>query len=145
MILRICCKCTDSSFRTYTEDYSDASDIARDSERILADMRRKPWNGMSTREAAVQFSDSLAKLWRVHPFREGNTRTILTFCCQYADEVGLTPDRSLFEDHAAYVRTALVAYNAVFDDIGDVSKPEYLIRIVEDALYRARGRPRRPK
>ena len=121
-------------------DYSDVSDITKDAERILADMRGKPWKRMNTREAAVQFSDSLAKLWRVHPFREGNTRTILTFCCQYADEVGLALDRSLFSDHAAYVRTALVAYNAVFDDMGDVSKPEYLIRIVEDALSRARRR-----
>lgn len=38
-------------------------------------------------EAAVQFSDSLAKIWRVHPFREGNTRTTVTFCCQYADAI----------------------------------------------------------
>jgi cell filamentation protein len=87
-------------------------------------------------EKAVQFSDSLAKLWKIHPFREGNTRTTVTFCCQYADEIGLRPNRELFEDNAAYVRTALVAYNAVFADIGDVSKPDYLIRIIEDSLIR---------
>ena len=46
----------------------------------------------------------------------------------------MNPNRELFEKNAQYVRTALVAYNAVFDDIGDISKPEYLIRIVEDAL-----------
>ncbi len=39
-----------------------------------------------------------------------------TNCCQYADEVGLNPDRELFEANAQYVRTALVANNAVFDD-----------------------------
>lgn len=115
-------------------DYSDLFDIPRDSERILSEMRKKPWNSMDTHEAAVQFSDSLANLWRVHPFREGNTRTTVTFCCQYADEIGLNPDRELFEDNAQYVRTALVAYNAVFSDLGDVSKPEYLIRIVEDSI-----------
>ena len=82
----------------------------------------------------MEFSESLAKLWRVHPFREGNTRTTITFCCQYADEIGLKPNRELFEKNAQYVRTALVAYNAVFADMGDLSKPEYLIRIVEDAL-----------
>ena len=89
---------------------------------------------MKTHEAAVQLSDSLAKLWKVHPFREGNTRTTVTFLCQYADEIGLNPNRELFENNAQYVRTALVAYNAVFDDIGDISKPEYLIKIVEDSL-----------
>ncbi len=89
---------------------------------------------MDTHEAAVEFSESLAHLWRVHPFREGNTRTTVTFCCQYADEIGLCPNRDLFEENAQYVRTAMVAYNAVFSDMGDLSKPEYLERIVEDAL-----------
>ncbi len=115
-------------------DYSDMFDIPKDSERALSEMRSKPWSDMDTHEAALQFSDSLAKLWRVHPFREGNNRTTVTFCCQYADEIGLNPNRELFEDNAQYVRTALVAYNAVFDDLGDKSKPEYLIKIVEDSI-----------
>ena len=115
-------------------DYSDMFDIPKDAERALTEMRSKAWSEMDTHEAAIQFSDSLAKLWKVHPFREGNTRTTVTFCCQYADEVGLCPNRELFEDNAQYVRTALVAYNAVFEDLGDVSKPEYLTRIVEDAI-----------
>lgn len=117
-------------------DYSDVFDIWKDAEHVLSEMRGKFWKTMDTHELALQFSDSLAKLWRVHPFREGNTRTTVTFCCQYADEVGLNPNRKLFEDNAQYVRTALVAYNAVFDDLGDVSKPEYLVRIVEDAISR---------
>ena len=115
-------------------DYSDLLNIRKEAEYALREMREKQWKVMNVHEAAVQFSDSLAKLWKVHPFREGNTRTTITFCCQFADEVGLKPNRELFERNAQYVRTALVAYNAVFDDIGDLSKPEYLIRIVEDAL-----------
>lgn len=111
-------------------------DIKSDVETVLSEMRHKPWDSMRLHEKAEQFSDSLAKLWIIHPFREGNTRTTVTFCCQYADEVGLNPNRELFEDNVAYVRTALVAYNAVFQDIGDISKPQYLIRIVEDALTR---------
>ena len=114
--------------------YSDVLDIRKDAEYALKEMRNKHWNNMNVHEAALQFSDSLAKLWKVHPFREGNTRTTITFCCQFADEIGLNPNRELFEQNAQYVRTALVAYNAVFDDMGDISKPEYLIKIVEDAL-----------
>ncbi len=115
-------------------DYSDVFGIPKDAERVLSEMREKQWETMDTHEAAIQFSDSLAKLWKVHPFREGNTRTTITFCCQYADEVGLNPNREFFEQNAQYVRTALVAYNAVFEDMGDLSRPEYLIRIVEDAI-----------
>ncbi len=121
-------------------DYSDMSDISKDAEAAVAEMREKPWNNMTGHEAAIQFADSLAKLWRVHPFREGNTRTIVTFCCQYADEIGLNPNRELFENNAQYVRTALVAYNAIFDDLGDLSKKEYLIKIVKDAIIRAKDK-----
>ena len=119
-------------------DYSDVFDIPADASHVLTQMVKKPWQDMDLRESAVEFSESLAKLWRVHPFREGNTRTTVTFCCQYADTVGLWPDRELFENNAQYVRTAMVAYNAIFDDIGDKSKPEYLIKFVEDAIRRGR-------
>ena len=115
-------------------DYSDVFDIPKDAENVLRKMRNKCWKDMNSHEAAVEFSDSLARLWKIHPFREGNTRTTVTFCCQYADYIGLNPNRDLFEDNSQYVRTALVAYNAVFDDVGDLSKPEYLINIVEDSI-----------
>ncbi len=69
-----------------------------------------------------------------HLLRMHKYRTITTFCCQYADEIGLNPNRELFENSALYFRTALVAYNAVFDDLGDLSKKEYLIKIVQDAV-----------
>ena len=119
-------------------DYSDIFEISKDAETALKEMRNKPWKEMDTHDAAVGFSASLAKIWKVHPFREGNTRTTVTFCCQFADHIGLHPDRKLFEDNAQYVRTALVAYNAVFKDLGDLSKPEYLIKIVEDAFERGK-------
>lgn len=115
-------------------DYSDWMTISKDVENVMTEMREKSWNNMILHDAAIQFADSMAKLWRIHPFREGNTRTIVTFCCQYADEIGLNPNRKLFEHNAQYVRTALVAYNAVFDDLGDLSKKEYLIKFVKDAI-----------
>ena len=68
----------------------------------------------------------MAKLWKVHCFRVENTRTTLTFCCQYADENGVPVNRVLFEQNSQYIRTALVAYNAVFEDLGDLSKKRVL-------------------
>jgi len=77
----------------------------------------------------------MADLWKIHPFREGNTRTTVTFICQFAESKGLPLDRVLFEQNAAYVRSALVAASAIFHD-GDFRKPAYLIRIITDALER---------
>ena len=115
-------------------EYSDTFDITKDIHFILSDMRNKPWKDMDRKLAANEFCSSLAALWKVHPFREGNTRTTITFCCQYADEIGLKINRELFEKNSRYVRTALVAYNAYFADGSDFSKKEYLEKIVYDAM-----------
>ena len=115
-------------------EYSDTLDVARDAQQILSEMTVKNWKKMNVSEKALEFTDSMAKLWKVHCFREGNTRTVITFCCQYADEKIQHIDRELFEKNSQYVRTALVAYNAVFSDMGDLSKKEYLRRIVADAF-----------
>lgn len=115
-------------------EYSDPFDIVKDIHNILLDMREKPWTDMDRKQATVEFCDSLARLWKVHPFREGNTRTTITFCCQYADCVGLKINRELFEKNSRYVRTALVAYNAYFADGSDFAKKEYLEKIVYDAM-----------
>lgn len=115
-------------------EYSDPFDITKDIHFILSDMRKKAWKNMTREQAATEFCDSLAQLWKVHPFREGNTRTTITFCCQYADEIGLNMNREIFEKNSRYVRTALVAYNAYFADGSNFSKKEYLERIVYDAI-----------
>jgi len=77
---------------------------------------------------------SVIDIWKVHIFREGNTRTIVTFICQYTESKGFALDTELFEQNSAYVRSALVAASAVFKGLGDKSKPQYLVKIVKDAL-----------
>lgn len=115
-------------------EYSDPFDIVNDVHHTLADMRAKEWINMTRQQRAYEFCDSLARLWKIHPFREGNTRTIITFCCQFADEMGFPLNRKLFEENSIYVRTAMVAYSAFFSDGTDFSKKEYLQKIVYDAL-----------
>lgn len=91
---------------------------------------------MGIEETAIIFSKNMAELWKVHPFREGNTRTIITFCCHYAEKEGFPIDTDLLKDNSDYVRNALVAASAVFHDLGDKSNPEYLVRIIKDAMER---------
>ena len=96
-----------------------------------------PWVSMSLEDRVKNFSEGLAAVWKVHGFREGNTRLAVTFCCQFIEAQGIPIDRAIFEKHSAYVRTALVAYSAVFHDLGDLSKKEYLERIFKDSLENA--------
>lgn len=115
-------------------EYSDPFDIVNDLHHVLSDMRAKVWSNMDLQQKTSEFCDSLARLWKIHPFREGNTRTTITFCCQFADKMGFPVNRKIFEKNSIYVRTALVAYNAYFSDGTDFSKKEYLHKIVYDAL-----------
>ena len=115
-------------------EYSDPFDIVTDVHHVLHDMHKKAWKSMNKETLAKEICESLAKLWKIHPFREGNTRTTITFCCQFLDEIGVVINRQLFEENARYVRTALVAYNAYFSDGNNYSKKEYLEKIVFDSL-----------
>lgn len=117
-------------------EYSHYADIKKDAEAILAAMRSVTWSNLSLDAKAASFSQSMAMLWKVHPFREGNTRSVVTFCCEFADQHGFCLDRDLFKDNSAYLRTALVAASAKFKDLGDLSQPQHLVRIVKDALSR---------
>ncbi|MCL2343733.1 MAG: Fic family protein [Firmicutes bacterium] len=69
-----------------------------------------------------------AKIWQAHPFREGNTRTVISFIMLLAEHLRVEIDYALFEKHAAYVRNALV-----WASQGLYSKYEYLERIFYDA------------
>ena len=69
-----------------------------------------------------------AKLWQTHPFRDGNTRAIISFIALLAAHLNIEIDYSLFEKHASYVRNALV-----WASQGIYSKHEYLERIFFDA------------
>lgn len=70
-----------------------------------------------------------AKLWQIHPFREGNTRTVVAFSVLLAKSIGIEVNLKLFQDHAAYVRNALV-----WASQGMYSKFEYLEQIYFEAM-----------
>ena len=69
-----------------------------------------------------------ARIWQIHPFRDGNTRAVISFIVLLSAHLGIELNYSLFEKHAAYVRNALV-----WASQGMYSKYEYLERIFFDA------------
>ena len=119
-------------------EYSDVFDIERDAQSVLKDMNLYGWKQASFEETVRNFSGFMANLWKTHPFREGNTRTIVTFCALFIEAQGIYIDSELFKDNARYMRDALVAASAIFSDLGDRRKPEYLYRIIGDAMERGK-------
>ena len=72
----------------------------------------------------------LADIWQVHPFREGNTRTVAVFGIQYLRKLGLHIDYSLFSEHVAFFRNALVLYYYQ----GEKQDKQYLKMFFENLL-----------
>lgn len=56
-------------------------------------------------------SDFVSRIWQVHPFGEGNTRTTAVFTELYLRSMGYEVNNELFREHAAYFRGALVRSN----------------------------------
>ena len=52
-------------------EYADPFDIVNDLSRSLKIMRTRDWDSMEPISRAHEFSDCLASVWKVHPFREG--------------------------------------------------------------------------
>ena len=122
--------------------YSQCDEIQLNASTIITEMKKVDWEGLSLEQRAAEFSRYMAALWKVHPFREGNTRTVVTFCCAYAESRGFGLDGGLFKDNGEYIRAALVAASADFtdskqySDLGDRSQPEHLCRFVIDGMER---------
>lgn len=101
-------------------------------------MKDIQWDNLNLEQKANELARCMADVWKIHPFREGNTRSTITFFCQYAEEKGIPLDRNLFARHSNYVRNSLVAATADFREFGieDKSNPTYLRNIVKDSLER---------
>jgi len=123
-------------------EYAEPDEISELATDVLEVMNGRNWDKMSLEEQAKNLTHDMADLWKVHSFREGNTRTTITFFCQFTDSKGMSMDRELFEKHSAYTRTALVAATAVFED-GDFRQTEYLYKIVKESLERGRQNDRK--
>ena len=119
-------------------EYSDYNLIIPETEAIMEEMQVSDWTELVLDEKVALFAEQIAKLWKIHPFREGNTRIITHFYCQYYDSRNNQINRKLFENNAKFFRASLVAANAVFADIGDKSNKSHLYKIVRDAISNGR-------
>ncbi|MGG5314488.1 hypothetical protein IGI49_002868 [Enterococcus sp. AZ071] len=98
-------------------------------ETIIDDLNQVEWFEISLEYTIPLFSDLIVWLWIIHPFREGNTRTVMRFAGLFAKAKGFLLNSKLLRDHANYVRKSLVLY--CFEE---VSEKDYFLQIMTDAI-----------
>lgn len=73
-------------------EYSAPKNIKRDLNSAFAGLNNVNWSDKNINEVTCEFTKGLARIWRVHPFRDGNTRTTLAFAEKYSKEHGFPMD-----------------------------------------------------
>lgn len=105
-------------------EYADYHEIENRLKILLKEYEELDWTKIIKKGEAA--SDFLLALWSIHPFREGNTRTCITFLWHYLKGKGVDFQVALLRNSPMYVRDSLVMAN--------YDQKEYLRRIISDAL-----------
>ena len=72
---------------------------------------KKDYSSFKEEKKAKSAMAFISNLWQIHPFREGNTRTIAVFAIEYFRSLGFEVNITMFGKHSKYFRNALVRDN----------------------------------
>ena len=109
--------------------YSNVTEIGNDLDNAFAEINEVDWASLSRENFAKQIARLFPKLWQVHPFREGNTRTTVMMMTFFVEHHGYFFDQNLMAESAGYVRDSFVMAS-----LGDNSEYEHLEKILLDAI-----------
>lgn len=92
------------------------------------------YSNLPKEEMVKHIAKFTSRIWEVHPFGEGNTRTTAVLIVKYLKSLGFSVNNDLFKEYSVYFRNALVRsnYNNPLKDIS--STDEYLIKFYENLL-----------
>lgn len=109
--------------------YSDCNDIEGDLNRAWKVINKVKWDKLTREKFVKEIAHKFPPLWQVHPFREGNTRTIVLLLTFFVEHYGYYFDQELMAESAGYVRNAFVLAS-----LDKYSEFEHLEAILNDAI-----------
>lgn len=71
----------------------------------------KNYSEMSLDKQIKSLARFTSAIWQIHPFIEGNTRTVAVFIQKYLLSMGFLVNNDLFRENSIYFRNSLVASN----------------------------------
>lgn len=110
-------------------NYSDYSKIDDDLKKLDIYFKSIDWKNLSKKETIDNIVHLISRLWRIHSFREGNTRTVTTFLYLFMKQIKLKVDTKFIGEHAKFFRNALVLAS-----IDQYSEYEHLTNILMDSI-----------
>jgi len=117
-----------------TVNYTNYEEIDMMLEHDFSIEKNFDYTDLSPQQRIERFAEFTSRIWEVHPFGEGNTRTVAVLMIKYLKSRGYTVNNDLFKKHSAYFRNALVRSNYTNDKYNISSTSEYLIKFYENLL-----------
>ena len=109
--------------------YSNDDNIAHDLHTAFSAIKDYDWDQCSREEFVAELTRFFPPICHVHPFREGNTGTVVMLMTLFVEAHGYFFDKDLLAASAGYVRDSFVMAS-----IDQFSEFEHLERILLDAV-----------
>lgn len=91
--------------------YGNAAELRETLDYDFAEEKKFSYKGLSTDEIIHHLAYFVSRLWQIHIFGEGNTRTTAVFFIKYLRSLGYDATNDIFAKNAWYFRNALVRAN----------------------------------
>lgn len=114
--------------------YGSASELRATLEYDFSQERDFCYKGLSMDEIIHHLAIFVSRLWQIHVFGEGNTRTTAVFFIKYLRMLGFSATNDIFAENAWYFRNALVRANYTNLQKGIYETTEYLEAFLRNLL-----------
>lgn len=114
--------------------YGAATELRATLDYDFAEERDFSYRNLSMDESIHHLAVFVSRLWQIHVFAEGNTRTTAVFFIKYLRSLGFDATNDIFAENAWYFRNALVRanYNDLKNNVHETT--EYLELFLRNLL-----------
>ena len=114
--------------------YGSASELKATLEYDFSQEKNFSYKGLSMEEIIQHLAVFVSRLWQIHIFGEGNTRTTAVFFIKYLRTLGFFVTNDIFAENSWYFRNALVRANYTNLKKGIHETMKYLELFLENLL-----------
>lgn len=115
--------------------YSDYREIKTTLEYDMRSEREINYLELDKHEVVDNIASFTSRIWQVHPFCEGNTRTTAIFIEKHLNQMGFSIDNEMFLKYSKYFRNALVRANYYNIEKSIKSDDTHLKKFFVNLLY----------
>ena len=114
--------------------YGSATELRATLDYDFSEEKKFSYKNLSMDEIIHHLAFFVSRLWQIHVFGEGNTRTTAVFFIKYLRTLGFDVTNDIFAENAWYFRNSLVRanYNDLKNDIHETT--EYLETFLRNLL-----------